>query len=313
MRTFLGIPAEILIRRVLIAGLISAATVYGGAAAGADKEETTLRFSLREGEILEYKSSRRIEMNWHGIQFARVSNIKSELSLDKQLEEGLQRVALKFTERTDRMQRGSGEFEDFDGPVKPEGKTVRVDIYENGKVKDAIGFIIGVKKGDPLKDYVERWFFRLPDGPVTKGSVWTRTIPEDDTEKAADGEQTPENKGETPEGKQADAESGEETESYMRGTINYELEKFEKKDGIMVAVIKYKAELEARQIMDGAVTESDIKSEGEAKVAVDGGYVVESKLSVEMKGDVINIDDFTGKETREAFVQTLYTEIKLEK
>ena len=211
------------------------------------------------------------------------------------------------------MQRGTRDFEDFDGPVKPEGKTVRIEVDENGKVKDAIGYIIGIKKGEPLKEYVEKWFFRLPEGPVSKGSTWTRNIPEDDPAGGQGEAEGSDNENAAPGGQEGSPEDAGKSDSHMEGTIEYVLEKFEKKDGIVVALIKYEAELEARQMMEGVLTESEIKSKGKAKIAVDGGYVVESELSVEVKGDVIQIDDFTGKETREGFVQVMHTELKLEK
>ncbi|MBN2070353.1 MAG: hypothetical protein JW814_02760 [Candidatus Krumholzibacteriota bacterium] len=257
---------------------------------GDDDSEVRLRFSLSEGQVLKYKSNQRTEMNWHGIEFTRVSTVISELSLDKQIDDTTQQVALKFIERRDRRSRGGGEFEDFDGPVKPEGKTVRITVDEAGRVKEAIGFIIGIKKGEPLKSYVERWFFKLPEDPVKKDSSWIRNIPEDD----------PEDNGE------------KDDQPALKGTIEFKLKKFEKKDGIRVAVIEYEADLVGHQVIEEGMTESVIKSQGEVKIAVDGGYIVESKLSVDVKGEVITVDEFSGDETKNGFAQTLYTEIKLE-
>lgn len=272
----------------ILAVLFFVSATFSNVSAKSEDKEVTLRFSLKEAQVLKYKGMLRHESNYHGMEFVMISVVKAELSLDTELEDGGQRVALKFTERTDRRQRSGGEFQDFDGPVKPEGKTVRIVIDEMGKIEKATGYIIGIKRGKPLRNYVERWFFDLPEEPVRKESEWTREIPEE-------------------------GEIIEEGDPELNGVIEYKLKKFEKKKGINVAVIKIKARLKVHQVTEAGVVDGVIESDGEVKIAVEGGYVVESKLSVEMKGVLVSTDDFTGEETSRDIIQILYKEVKLEK
>jgi len=147
--------------------------------------------------------------------------------------------------------------------------------------------ILGVPKGPPLEQYVDRWFVELPEEPVGKGSTWTVDIDESSDE-------------------------GGEMESSMKGTAEFELKKFGTKKGIAVAEIEGKATVailrSGMQYFEGKA-ETKIK----AAIAVEGGYIVEMSQTTDIKGKAITQDSMTGKEEEHDFAQTESDEIKLEK
>lgn len=260
------------------------------AAASAQDGPVTLRFAPPAGETLTYHMSTSRQMNFSGMDLTFISGHDVEMALEDALTDTLgavsSRVALTWTASTSTMMR-SGDLQEWEDPVKPEGRTVRVVVSETGEVLEVIGSILGVPKGRPLERYVDPWFVELPGEPVGKGSTWTVEIDE------AEGEE-------------------EDERSSTKGAITFELKKFGKKKGIPVAEIEGKGTVEisraGMQAFEGKA-ESKIK----AAIALEGGYIVELSQTTDVTGTMISQDPATGKEQENDFAQTESAEIKLEK
>ncbi|MBU8921190.1 MAG: hypothetical protein KOO63_05160 [Bacteroidales bacterium] len=278
-------------RNLISAVLFMSILLMCGSVSADDNKEVTIRFSLEEGTVLKYKGSSMMEMNWKGIVLNNMHSDEVEMSWLETLEGEKQRVEVNYIACSDRRSMGGAAAMDFDSPVKPEGRAVKVVVGADGRPDEAAGFILGIKGGKALKDYVNKWFFELPEAPVKKGSKWTVIVPRED------------------EKKDEEEESGTE----FKGAFDLELKKFEKKKGIEVAVIKFKAKISIHNESEQGVLDGESKSEGEVKVAIEGGYIVEFKSSSEMKGKLISQDEFSGKETSTDIVQIRSSEIKLQK
>ncbi|HSG26956.1 MAG TPA: hypothetical protein VLA34_00650, partial [Candidatus Krumholzibacterium sp.] len=169
----------------------------------AQESEVTLTFSIKEGEILKYKGSTTTETNFKGFLINSVHHDDVELSLVEVLEDQLQRIAIKYVDCSDRRSMGGAPLEDFASPIKPKGKTIKMVIRPNGAIEDVQGFIMGINSRIQLDRYVDKWILELPEGPVTKGSKWTRQVPREEKE------------------------AGEEEDPYqVKGTVEFELKKF---------------------------------------------------------------------------------------
>lgn len=278
----------------IIIFLMIVVSIPGAGAAGDEDVEVLLRFSPSEGKVLVYKGTTTGEFNWHGIQFTTVHTDLTEMTLLDRLEDGNVRMAVKYVECSDKRSMGGGALEDFDSPIKAKGRTIKVVVNPKGEVEEAAGFILGVKKGKALDEYIGKWFFDLPEEKVKKGSTWTVEYPlEDEDDEEGEGEN--------------------ENKTDIRGTVYYTLKKFEKKDGIQLAVIEQKSELDLHTVNPQGTIDGRLKTEGEVKIAVEGGYIFESKSSFEMKGELVSQDEVSGKETKSDVLQIRHTEIKLEK
>ena len=126
-------------------------------------------------------------------------------------------------------------------------------------------------------------------------------FPEKDEEQAQEGAGNAEN------------EPSEDEASGLVGTIRFELKKIEKKDGIEVAQIEFKGDLELHTKSERGRLDGEVKVDGKAKIAIDGGYIVEYESSKDMKGKVVSEDEFSGKETENDVQQTEYVQVKLQK
>ncbi|MCK4537804.1 MAG: hypothetical protein KAV42_03295 [Candidatus Krumholzibacteria bacterium] len=278
-------------RNMISAVLFMSIILMCGSVSADDDREVTIRFSLEEGTVLKYKGSTTTEMNWKGIAFSTVHGDEVEMSWMEQLEDGKQRVEIKYISCSDRRAMGGAAAMDFDAPVKPEGRAVKVVVGADGRPTEVAGFILGIKGSEALKGYVNNWFFDLPEGPVKKGSTWTVNVPREDEEK----------------------DEEKEFVSDVKGTIDLELKKFDKKNDIEVAVIKFKGKLNIHNESEQGVMDGEAKSDGEVMVALDGGYIVEYKNSSEMKGKLVSLDELSGKESSSDVVQVRNTEKKLQK
>jgi hypothetical protein len=255
-------------------------------AAAQEGDLVTLRFAPEEGRLFKYKGDSRIQRYFGSFSFETITGRELEMSLLEVMENGNLRMSATFTKSSTKMMR-MGDLVEQEPRVKPEGRTIKVEVDSRGKVIEALGFIMGVKKGRPLDSYMEKWFFELPDEPVGKGSKWTVPIDE-----------------ETP---------GETGEVYtVKGTAEYELKKIEKKNGIMVAEIEVEAEVKIHS--DGAqgIFDATAKSKKKVSIAVEGGYIIEADSSNEVKGKMVRADEY-GKETESDVTMVESDNIKLEK
>lgn len=279
--------------------LLSAGSVSVVRGAG-DAGEIVLRYAPKEGQILKYKGSTTNEAFFRGNEFISVHSDIVEISLVKMTEDGKYDVKLNYIESGDRRGMAGSALEEFEGPIKPTGRSIDVSVDASGNVLGTTGLLPGLKRGKPTTEYVEKWFFELPSDTLAPGSTWTRELPEGKTETAADSAA-------------AEEDASEEEAEGLIGTITFEMKKVEKKDGIEVAQIQFKGDLKLHTRDERGALNGDVKVEGKMKIAVDGGYVVESESAFEMKGKVVSKDEFSGKETEQDVQQLRHTEIKLEK
>jgi hypothetical protein len=249
----------------------------------------TLRFSPPAGEVLKYHMSSSRAMNFSGMDLTFISGHDVEMTLEETLTDTAgattSRVALTWTKSTSTMMR-SGDLQEWEDPVKPQGRTVKVIVTPRGEVEEVIGSILGIPKGRPLEQYVDVWFIHLPEDAVQKGSTWTVDLDESEGE-------------------------GDEASS-TKGSIVYELKKLGEKKGIRVAEVEGKGTVD---IVRAGPPYFEGKAEVKIKaaIAVDGGYIVEMSHTVDTKGKMISQDPATGKEQEHDFAQSESIEIKLEK
>jgi len=244
-------------------------SLIAAAVPAAAQEEVLLRFDMPGDRVLEYKGSESTEMNFSGMDITLINGYEIEMSLEERLEGGKAMIALEYVKASSKMMR-SGAFQEWDNPVKPEGRTVKVVVDSIGTVVEAHGFIMGLKEGRQIEQFVDSWFFELPADPVGEGSKWSKDIDE---------------KG-----------NGEEEYS-VTGKAGFELKKFEEKKGIRVAVIQGKGKLNIRSVTGQGVFEGESEIEMKFAVAVEGGFVVEGERSVETRGAMISENAYTGEKT----------------
>jgi len=97
----------------------------------------------------------------------------------------------------------------------------------------------------------------------------------------------------------------------MKGKAVYTLKKVEKKGDLEIATIEGKVNLKLNQDTPAGFLKGDAKVDVKAQVAVGGGYVIELKETMDIKGDVVARDPITDKETKREASLTRYFERKL--
>jgi len=251
-----------------------------------DGDKVTLRFAPEEGRVFRYKGDSRNKVFYGPYSFETVTGQEVEMSLLELLENGNVRMSVTFIKSSTKMMR-MGNLIEQEPRVKPEGRTIKVEVDPRGKVIEALGFIMGVKKGRTLNSYMDAWFFELPEEPVGPGSTWT--VPVDEK-----------------------SEEGEAEIYTVKGSREFKLKKIEEKNGVKVAEIEGEAELEIHSESQQGVFDGRSKSKDKFYVAIEGGYIVEGGSSAEIQGKMVSLDE-NGKETENEVTRTESHEIKLEK
>ncbi|MCK4235475.1 MAG: hypothetical protein KAX38_00050 [Candidatus Krumholzibacteria bacterium] len=256
---------------------------------GEERKEAGLSFAMPADRVLKYKISSQIEQNFFGIDMSINQSLEVEVSLDKKTEEGNYKILLAF-KKTKASRIMDDEIMDWEPPLKLEGKTIYAIVSPAGEVVevDPGGFIPGMKKIADLKRVVDPWFIDLPDTLVKVGVSWTKEIIE---------------KG----------DGGEGEEPGVKGEIVYTFKKIDKKKGIEVAVIEAKIKVNIHNVTPAGVMDAEGKGKGKAYVAIEGGYVVEGKTTVDIKGKMVKRDPLTGGEKETDMAMSQYLEIKLKK
>ena len=248
-------------------------------------EQVTIRFTPEEGKLFKYKADSRSQVYFGPYSFETITGQEVEMSLLETLENGNARMSVTFTKSSTKMMR-MGDLIEQEPRVKPEGRTIKVEVDPKGEVITALGFIMGVKKGRALDNYMEKWFFELPEEPVGPGSTWTVPIDEDE---------------------------GEGDDVYtLKGSSEFKLKKIEKKNGIMIAEIEGKAEVAIHSDSPQGIFDGKVKSSQKMYIAIEGGYIVEAESSNEIKGKMISADEY-GKETEHDVTRAESHKIKLKK
>ena len=266
-----------------------AVLILAGPAIGAEEKEAHLSFSLPEGIEFNYRTSQMLEQNFHGMDMTISESADVALSLVEMMEGNICKVSLLFSNQDASMIRDD-ELMDYEPEVKLEGKTVFAFVKTNGEVTnaEASSYIPGLGSMDELKEMLEDWFVRLPDEKVKVGQEWRIDIV-----------------------KKGVSQEGEPPE--IEGWIDFKLKKIGEKDGIAIAELEGKIYYDINRAMQFGKLLAEGKGEIKSKIAIEGGYIVECKRKMDVKGKMVGIDPVTGKESESKTAITHYFECKLQK
>ncbi|MGD1049062.1 MAG: hypothetical protein ABR899_09990, partial [Candidatus Krumholzibacteriaceae bacterium] len=145
--------------------------------------------------------------------------------------------------------------------------------------------VTGLRDANDLRDMVEAWFVKLPDSTVTVGQSWKKPIVEGKKEGA---------------------------EPEVKGEGVFTLKKIETRGNIQIAFIEGKAILKINKETPAGDLVADGNVDMKAQVAVPGGYLIELKQDLEIRGNTVAKDTVTDKETKRQTALTRNTEIKLQ-
>ena len=252
------------------------------------KSSCTLAFGLPEGTLLHYKDFAQTGQNYGGTDVSMNQTSEVDMSYAGEPDStGNARVSLKFIKIKSSLVMG-GQLQEWESPIKLEGADIRVFVSRAGKV---VRFepgrnIPGLRNVNDLRDAVDTWFVDLPDSTVAIGESWKREIVEGMKE-------------------------GQEPE--IKGEVVYTLKKIETRGNIEIAAVEGKGVLKMNSETPAGTLVADGKVDVKAQIAVPGGYIVELKQTVEIRGNTVAKDPLTDKETKRATAVTRYTEITLQK
>ncbi|HMA76209.1 MAG TPA: hypothetical protein VKO43_02760 [Candidatus Krumholzibacteriaceae bacterium] len=239
-----------------------------GEVEGRSGEKIELRFNPEVGDISKYKGTHTREMNFYGMNYRIITTYRMVNSVREKTEEGNNTVRIKCLEQDSKMVK-KGETRSFNNPVKAEGRTIEVVVSPAGEVKNVKGFITGMKD-EELKNFAKKWFFELPEESKVVGDSWQKEI--------ADSTET----------------------RVVSGIREYTLEGIESVDGIEVACINGTSEMDVYSESEQGTVEGTTKATFEAKIALEGGYIISASVNSEMKGKITGINPETAKkETRD--------------
>jgi hypothetical protein len=251
----------------------------GAPSAPAESDSVRIVFSLEPGTVLKYKGNSTDDMNFYGLNIRSVHTDRVTLTVKEITEEGYHRIRVRFDESSDQIIR-SGEIMEREGKVKPEGRTVEVEISDRGEVKEARGVIPGLPEGG-LENYLSKWFAELPGRAMTRGGSWTEEI--------------------------SDSTAAGGTE----GTVTMTLDGFGEKKGVAVAIMSGKAVTSVKREAGGGEIKGEDTADIEAAVALEGGYVVEYRVRREFSGRMTGVNPETAKEETTEVSRTSYTTVEL--
>ena len=261
--------------------------VLSAPGAAAEEESVLLSFGFPEGKVFNYKASRLDEMVAGGMEVTVSHSMMVEVSLKAAMENGLSKIALSFSDEDASLLR-DGELEDYDPEIELEGKTIYAFVNSKGEVDkaEAASNIPGLSTADELRELVEDWFVRLPGEEVSVGQEWRIDFE-----------------------KMGMSQEGEEPE--VQGYTDFKLKKIEEKDGLLIAEIEGKTRMKINKAMFRGTLVAEGKGEVKTKIAVEGGYIIECKRKLDVKGKTVGEDPITGKESESKTAITQYFECKL--
>lgn len=271
---------------VLCSFLVAVSVIPRSALRAEEKKQCRLSFAPLDSTVRHYKALSQLDQNYGGTDVRMNQTFEVDMSVVKKTEEGNSQVRLAFTKVTSGVLQGT-QLVKWEPPLKLQGAVIIPTVSPKGTVVDmsAGGSIQGMRDTDQLKDVVEPWFIDLPDTTVAVGGTWTKDVVE---------------------GKK------EEGEPDVKGTITYTLKKIEKKGDLEVAVIEGKAKLKMNVPTGAGMLVADGTGDIKATLAIAGGYVVEFKETMEIRGNTIMKDPLTDKETKRETAVTNYMECKLQ-
>lgn len=272
-------------RCITAAALICILTVCAitGSVAAQEGTEVNLSYKPLEGKALNYETKWTIETNFMGMDIVQTQNYKVSISLNKVTEDGKFKMELRFPEVKSSMMIDD-EMRDWAPPIQLVGKNVFAYVTTAAEVEkvEPGGYIPGMKSPDDLTGIIEIWFIKLPDRVVKVGETWREDVNEED--------------------------DGTEGEPGIEGYIDFTLKKIEEKQGIKVAAIEAKGKLKISQATPQGMLDANAEGKSKYYIAIDGGYIVETKQTFEMKGKVVA--EGTGEGTDTAMTRTYETKLK---
>ena len=274
---------------VLVLSAVAVLVVCLAPGFAAEEGKVHLSFAPPEGLMLKYKTSQMNEQNFAGMDVTFSHSMMVDFSSQEQLEDGSYKIVLSFSEEDASLFR-DGELEEYEPDIVLEGETAYVIVNSKGEVAraDAASSIQGLSSEEELREMVEDWFIRLPDTEVAVGQEWRIEIL-----------------------KMGMAQEGEEPE--VKGYTDFKLKKIEEKDGLLIAEIEGKRVVNINRAMQFGRVIAEGKGEVKTKIAVEGGYIIECKRKMDVKGTMVGQDPITGKESESKTAITQYFECKLEK
>ena len=205
------------------------------------------------------------------------------------LENNICKVSILFSNQQASMIQDD-ELMDAEPTLQLEGKKIFAFVSPKGEVDkvEASSYIPGLSGMDELREMVEDWFVRLPNETVKVGDNWRVDIIKMGMSK----------EGEAPE---------------VEGWIDFKLKKIEEKNGIKIAELEGKTHYDINKAMQFGKMLAEGKGEIKSKIAIDGGYIVECKRKMDLKGKMVGVDPISGKESESDVAVTQYFECKLQK
>jgi hypothetical protein len=260
-----------------------------GPVTGAEKKEAHLSFTPPEGAQFNYRTSHQIEQNYQGMDRVISQSADVVFTLVEMMEGDIFKVSLSFSNEDASLVQDD-QLMDYEPDVKLEGKEVFAFVNAKGEVSkvEASSHIPGLSSMDELREMIEDWFVRLPDTSVQVDQDWRIDI----VKRGASQENQP------PE---------------VEGWIDFRLKKLEEKNGITIAEIEGKTYYDINKAMQFGKVVAEGKGDIKSKIAVEGGYIIECKRKMDIKGKMIGIDPITGKASESKLAMTQYFECKLQK
>jgi hypothetical protein len=260
---------------------------YGSDALAQGKGPIKLTFNLPEGTALHYKSFNQLNQNFSGTDATMNQTSQVEMVFGAPPDStGASRVDLKYIEVKTSLVMG-GKLMDWEPPIKLEGATIKVWILPTANIVrfDPGRGIPGMSSPDDIREIIEAWFVKYPEGELNVGQTWTEDVL----------------RGVRDEGPPA-----------AKGQMVYTLKKVEKKGNLDVASIEGKMKLDLNQDTAAGmlVGVGDVKLK--ALVALAGGYIVELKETIDISGDIVAKDPLTDKVTKRGTAATQTYERKLQ-
>ena len=271
---------------VLVCGslLLGVCVAPGMGLRAEEKKEARLSFVFPDSLVLRYHASSQMDQNYGGMDVRMNQSWDVEMSLMKRTEAG-SKVSLKFGKTTSSVTQGT-QLIDWQPPIKLQGASIDPTVTPKGEIVEVEpgGSIAGMHKADQLKEIIEPWFIALPDTTVTVGGTWKKEIIQGKREGA---------------------------EPEVKGTVVFTLKKLEKRGDLEVAVIEGKAKFKFNRETPAGMLVADGDESVKATLAVAGGYIVEFKETLDIRGNTIAKDPLTDKEKKSETAVTNYWECKL--
>jgi hypothetical protein len=270
---------------VLVFGVLVA---YGSDAGAQAKGPVKLVFNLPEGTVLNYESFNQLNQNYSGTDVTMNQTSTVEMVYGAPPDStGASRVDLKYVEVKSSLVQG-GRLMEWEPPIKLEGTTIKIWILPTANIVrfDPGRRVPGMSSPEDLREIVDAWFVKFPEGEVAIGQTWT-----EDVVRGKRDEGPPE----------------------AQGQMVYTLKKVEKKGDLEVAVIEGKMKLVLNKDTSAGVLVGEGKTSLKAQVALAGGYIVELKESIDINGEIVAKDPLTDKETRRGTAVTQTYERKLKR